>query len=141
MGKIVLRYVAMSPIEIELLNPDGSSLLTETGERVTKIYQVGEEVDVGGWRPSKVSSMVEYRRLLPVAADSSGTVIPAQHAGEPGLGPTILGSPAPTTVTRYEDERHEPVYPRYFGGPYYELSNGVRVKGRKAAEAAEALLK
>jgi hypothetical protein len=130
--KIDLKYVAMSPIEIQVMNADGSPVFDEGGNYVMHRYEVGDEVDVTGWRPSKVGSLVEYRRLLPVAADTSGTVTPALSFHSEGLAQV---SPSDTlAVTSYA------AFPKHAGGPWYELSNGERVKGKFAAEKAEALI-
>jgi hypothetical protein len=143
---IELKYVALSPIHIQEMESEGVPVLDENGDRVFTDYKPGDEVPAHTWGQRVVSRMVEYRRLLPVAADTSGTVTPAIPfpAGEPEFSSPLTGSPAPPPVTSYvEPERVElpsDEFPRYVGGPYFELSDGTRIKGRAAAETAQSQL-
>lgn len=140
---IELKYVALSPIHIQEMESEGVPVVDGNGDYVFTDYKPGDEVPAHAWGQRVVSRMVEYRRILPVASDTSSTVTPALSfpAGEPAFSPPLTGSPAPSPVTSYDGpERVElpnDEFPRYVGGPYFELSDGSRVKGRVAAETAQ----
>src|SRR5262249_19177577 len=100
---INLRYVALKPITVQVMNEDGTPTLDEDGAFVFKNFVPADEVDPSWFKPSRLDAMVEYRSLLQISGEVTS-------------------------------------YPKHHGGPWYELSNGVRVQGRANAEQAEAEL-
>lgn len=128
---IELKYVALTPIHIQEMISEKEPLLDEDGAYVFTDYRPGDEVPALQWGSKVINRMVEYRRILPVAADGFGS---DNQAGEPLPSPPPA-SPGP--VTSYAEPG---VFPRHHGGPWYVLSDGTRVKGAKVAAEAEAEL-
>jgi hypothetical protein len=137
---IELKYVALSPLHIQEMVSEGIPLLDEDGRYVFTDYKSGDEVPAASWGQKVVSRMIEYRRILPVAAGGSATVEPhtPRAAEVPYEAPP---SPTPTVTSYASDElATEREFPYHYGGPWYELSDGTRVKGKQAADLAEAAL-
>ena len=143
---INLRYVALSPLHIQKMVSEGVPLLDERGQYVFTDYKTGDEVPAETWGQRVISRMVEYRRLLPVATDSSATVdVPRTGSAYKGEVERVVTEPSPPAqaVTSYAEDLRMPEvreFPYHYGGPWYELSDGSRVKGKTAADAGQAIL-
>lgn len=129
---IELKYVALTPIHIQEMVSEKEPLLDEDGAYVFTDYQPGDEVPALMWGPKVINRMVEYRRILPVAADGLGS---DNRAGETLPSPP----PAPLAVTSYDIDDTKS-FPVHHGGPWYVLSDGRRVKGAKMAAEEQALI-
>lgn len=72
--------------------------------------------------------------LTPPTTKAAGTVAQEDEpADEPQEVESIIDRPEPES----EEEQDTVEYPVRIGGPWYELSNGERVKGKDAAEEAQ----
>lgn len=100
-------------------------------------YEIGEEL---AWRALEVDKH-RVRRMYDSGLLVHGDERPRQEMVRERNMDSSANEPATIGQSKIDQSFiQEDIFPRHCGGPWYELSNGERVKGKAKAEEAEGKL-
>lgn len=101
-----------------------------------KQYEIGEEL---AWRALEIPKR-RIRQMYDAGLLAHGDEKPRHEMVRERNMNSASTVPQDEPITDVESAHDDGAFPRHAGGPWYELSNGERVKGKKKAQEAEGRL-